>query len=138
MKVYILAIAVSILMTAIYSIQNAEEITVRFFSSWTLRQGVWEAVLFSGGVVIMWIFSMFGSWEMYIKNKKVIKEKDKRIAELEEEKKSLLSAMRMTPNEMADPRPAIELSKTAADETAQQPIAEPSDDLLEEKETEQY
>jgi cbb3-type cytochrome oxidase subunit 3 len=108
MKVYILAIAVSVLLTAIYSIQNSQEITVRFFSSWTFRQGVWEAVLFSGGVVLMWLFSILGSWEIYRKNRKIIKEKDKRISELEEEKKSLFSAIRAASSETDAPQPAAE------------------------------
>ncbi|MDR3353682.1 MAG: LapA family protein [Synergistaceae bacterium] len=124
MKVYILAIAVSILLTAIYSVQNSDEITVRFFSAWTFRQGVWEAVLFSGGAVIMWLFSVFGSWEMYLKNKKIIKEKDKRISELEEEKKSLFSAIRVASGEMD------------ASYAELQQIEEQSGSLLEESEKE--
>ncbi|MDR1482231.1 MAG: LapA family protein [Synergistaceae bacterium] len=137
MKVHILAIAVSILLTAIYSIQNSQEITVRFFSTWTFRQGVWEAILFAGGVLIMWISSMFGSWDTYVRNKKVVKEKDKRIAELEEERKSLISAIRMTPNEAADRQLAAEPPETA-DETVYQPVEESFDSLSKEKETEQY
>ncbi|MDR1884850.1 MAG: LapA family protein [Synergistaceae bacterium] len=99
MKAYILAIAVSILLSAIYAVQNSEEITVRFFAAWTFRQGIWEAILFSGGVLLMWLFSVYGSVESYRSNRRTVREKDRRISELEEEKKSLLSAIAMTPRE---------------------------------------
>lgn len=75
------------------------EVTVTFLMfKKTFPQGVWEVILFSFGAVLMWIFSIFASIEAHSGTSKKIKERDKRIRELEEEKHSLLSAFKhMTP-----------------------------------------
>ncbi|MDR1470950.1 MAG: LapA family protein [Synergistaceae bacterium] len=94
MRSYILAIAVAMLLAAIYAFQNAAEISVSFFMfERSFPQGVWEAILFSLGAVLMWLFSILATFETYSKNRKTTKDLNKRIADLEEEKKSLLGAL---------------------------------------------
>jgi uncharacterized integral membrane protein len=90
---YILAIAFSILLSAVYAFQNASDIYVKFLMfERSFPQGVWEALLFSAGVLLMWVFSIFASLEGRAKYRAMIKERDQKIAGLEEEKKSMLSA----------------------------------------------
>jgi uncharacterized membrane protein YciS (DUF1049 family) len=102
---YILAIAFSILLSALYAFQNAGDIYVKFIVfERQFPQGVWEALLFSAGVVLMWIFSLFASFETRGRFKAKIKEKDLKITQLEEEKKSLLLAF----NRLSPGTPAIE------------------------------
>jgi uncharacterized integral membrane protein len=136
---YILAIAVSILFAAIYSYQNAAEISVRFFMfERNFPQGIWEAILFSLGSVIMWFFSVLSAFEVYSKNKKVTMELNKKIEGLEEDKKSLLETLQhlapgagYTPSDEA---PVCELPsldgavKSRPDESApsDEPSVEPS------------
>lgn len=94
MRSYALAIAASMLLAAIYVFQNVGEVTVRFFVfEHVFPQGVWEVLLFSVGAVIMWTFSLFASLELRAKYRSQIKDRDKKIAALEEEKSSLLSAI---------------------------------------------
>ena len=95
MRSYILAIAFSMLLSAIYVFQNTGDIYVRFLMfEREFPQGVWEVLLFSVGAVIMWLFSIFASLEMRSKNSARIKERDKKISQLEEEKNSLLAAFK--------------------------------------------
>jgi uncharacterized integral membrane protein len=101
---YVLAIAFSILLSAVYAFQNAGDIYVKFLVfERTFPQGVWEALLFSAGVLLMWIFSIFASLEGRAKYRGMIKERDLKIANLEEEKKSLLAAF----NNIAPQTPAV-------------------------------
>lgn len=94
MRSYALAIAASMLLAAIYVFQNVGEVTVRFFMfEHVFPQGVWEVLLFSVGAVIMWVFSLFASLELRAKYRSQIKDRDKKITALEEEKSSLLSAI---------------------------------------------
>ncbi|MDR1916498.1 MAG: LapA family protein [Synergistaceae bacterium] len=95
MRSYILAIAVATLLAAIYAFQNTAEISVRFFMfEMNFPQGVWEAILFSCGAVLMWFFSILASFEMYSKSRKITMDLNKRIEDLEEEKKSLMEVLR--------------------------------------------
>ena len=98
MRSYILAIAVSMLLAAAYAFQNTSEITVRFFAfQRAFPQGVWEIVLFSIGALLMWFFSILASIETHTTHRSQVKERDKKIAELEAEKSSLLNAFRHLP-----------------------------------------
>lgn len=94
MKSYALAIAFSVLLAAVYSFQNPGEVTVRFLI-WTreLPQGVWESAVFGAGCVLMWIVSLSAYWELRSKFKGRIKEQEKRIQKLEEERLSILRAI---------------------------------------------
>lgn len=94
MRSYALAIAVAMLVSALYAFQNTQEILVKFFS-WerTLPQGVWEVLIFAAGGVLMWLVSLFALMESRAKLVKQLKEKDKRIKELETEKESLIRAI---------------------------------------------
>ena len=93
MRSYILAVAVAMLLSAVYAFQNGAEITVQFLMfSRKFPQGVWEVIVFSVGAFLMWFFSIIASVEIHTKHTKQLKERDKRIAELEDEKKSLLTA----------------------------------------------
>lgn len=57
MKSYALAITLSMLISAIYAIQNTQEITVRFlFFEGVYAQGVVGGHSFSAGAVLMWFF----------------------------------------------------------------------------------
>jgi len=94
MRSYALAITASMLLSAIYVFQNVDDVTVRFFIfQHVFPQGVWEALLFSAGAVLMWFFSIFASLELRVKYRSQIKERDKTIKRLEDEKASLLSAI---------------------------------------------
>jgi uncharacterized integral membrane protein len=123
---YILALAFSILLSAVYAFQNSGDIYVRFLVfERVFPQGVWEALLFSAGVLLMWIFSIFASLEGRAKYKGIIKEKDLKITGLEEEKKSLLSAFNnLSPSPSG---PAVS-SLPAQDEPQPDPSPEPAPD----------
>lgn len=121
MRSYILAVAVAMLLSAVYAFQNAAEITVHFLMfSRKFPQGVWEVIVFSVGAFLMWFFSVIASVEIHTKHTKQIKERDKRIAELEDEKKSLLTAFgHIAPgtDPLAKPEPVEEVA--AAEETTE-------------------
>lgn len=94
MRSYALAITASMLLSAIYVFQNVGDVTVRFFIfEHVFPQGVWEALLFSAGAVLMWFFSIFASLELRVKYRSQLKDRDKKIKVLEEEKTSLLAAI---------------------------------------------
>lgn len=94
LKSYILAIVLTMFLSALFAFQNIGDVTVRFlFFEWTLPQGVWEVVLFSSGAAIMWFFSLFSVFEVRSKLKKELKSKDEKIASLEQEKKSILESL---------------------------------------------
>ncbi|MDR2779578.1 MAG: LapA family protein [Synergistaceae bacterium] len=95
MRSYLLGIVVAILLSAIYAFSNTGAITVSFLNlKRDFPQGIWEILLFAAGAVLMWLFSVAASFELYAANRKKNRETAKRIAELEEEKKSLLTALR--------------------------------------------
>lgn len=98
MRSYILAIAISTLLAALYAFQNTSEITVHFLLfQRAFPQGVWEVVLFSIGTVLMWFFSILASIETHKKHRKELKDRDRRISELTEERTSLLNAFKYLP-----------------------------------------
>lgn len=93
MKSYILAIAITMFLSALYAFQNIGDVTVKFFVfERTFPQGVWDVLLFASGAVLMWIFSVFSSMESKGKYKKIIKEKDEKIASAEKERAVLLES----------------------------------------------
>jgi uncharacterized membrane protein YciS (DUF1049 family) len=123
LRSYILAIAFSIVFAVVYSYQNAGDIYVKFLMfERQFPQGVWEALLFSVGVLLMWLFSIFASIEGYSKHKAQIKERDEKIALLEEEKKSLLAAF----NHL-QPIPGLDVPPDAAPETLAPAELEPEE-----------
>lgn len=94
MKSYILAITVTMFLSALFAFQNIGDITVRFLIfEWVLPQGVWEVVVFCSGAAIMWIFSIFSMFEVRSKCKKELKSKDEKIAAIEKEKKTILESL---------------------------------------------
>jgi uncharacterized integral membrane protein len=94
MKSYILTIVVVMILSAVYALSNTAEITVQFLTlQTTFPQGLWEVIVFACGVLIMGIASISASVETYVKNRKKGKELTKRIAQLEDERKSLLGAL---------------------------------------------
>lgn len=87
MKSYILAITVTMFLSALFAFQNIGDVTVRFLIfEWVLPQGVWEVLVFCAGAAIMWIFSIFSMFEVRGKYKKELKAKDEKIAAVEREK----------------------------------------------------
>lgn len=94
MKSYILAIAITMFLSALYAFQNIGDVTVRFLVfEWVFPQGVWDVMIFACGAVLMWIFSIFSGVETKGKYKKIIKEKDEKITALEKEKVTLLESL---------------------------------------------
>ena len=94
MKSYILAITVTMFLSALFAFQNIGDVTVRFLVfEWVLPQGVWEVLIFCAGAAIMWIFSIFSMFEVRGKYKKELKAKDERIAEKKKEKKTILESV---------------------------------------------
>lgn len=138
MKSYILAVAFSMLLSAIYAFQNMADITVRFITfQRDVPQGVWEVILFSFGAVLMWFFSILASLENAKKYRGQIKERDAKITSLENEKTSLLNAFNHLPKvesavlpdcACASAEPAPE--EPADEKSAEQP--EPTDAVSEE------
>lgn len=99
MKSYALAMAVSMFLAAIYAFQNTTTITVQFLMfAREVPQGLWEVLLFSSGLVLMWLFSILASLELRSNHRAQIKERDEKIALLEEEKSSLLAAFKHMPS----------------------------------------
>lgn len=97
MKSYILAIAITMFLSALYAFQNIGDVTVRFLVfEWIFPQGVWDVMIFACGAVLMWIFSIFSGVETKGKYKKIIKEKDEKITALEREKVTLLESLSST------------------------------------------
>ncbi|MDO5115937.1 MAG: LapA family protein [Synergistaceae bacterium] len=118
MRSYILAIVVTMFLSALFAFQNIGEVTVRFLMfEWTLPQGVWEVVLFSSGAAIMWFFSLFSVFEVRSKLKKALKEKDEKIAALEQEKKAILASLTVKPHET--PEAAKQSAGASEAETAE-------------------
>jgi len=118
---YALAIAVAMLVSALYAFQNSQEVLVKFFS-WerTLPQGVWEVLIFAAGGVLMWLVSLFALMESRAKLVKQLKEKDKRIKELETEKESLIRAIGETKKTYGlGEEPSSKVDPAAKDETQQ-------------------
>lgn len=95
MKSYALAIAISMLLAAVYAFQNTADVIVKFLV-WevALPQGIWEVMLFAAGGVLMWMVSLFAMMESRSKYSRQVKEKETRIRELEEERTSLMGAIR--------------------------------------------
>ena len=115
MKSYVLAIVLTMFLSALFAFQNIGDVTVKFvFWQWTLPQGVWEVVLFSTGAAVMWFFSLFSVFEVRSKFKKQLKEKDDKIAALEQEKKAILDSVtaKQQPAETAE-------QKSGAQQTAE-------------------
>ncbi|MFP4481548.1 MAG: LapA family protein [Thermovirgaceae bacterium] len=113
MKSYALAVALAMLLAATYAFQNTGEILVRFLI-WerTIPQGIWDVLLFAAGGVLMWFVSLFALLETRGRYVRQIREKDKRIKDLEEERVSLMAAFRTRPEppgeKPADTEPAPE------------------------------
>jgi uncharacterized integral membrane protein len=95
MKSYALAVAIAMLLAAVYAFQNTTEILVRFVI-WEIAvpQGIWEVMLFAAGGVLMWLVSIFAMMESRSGYSKKLKEKEARVKELEEERGSLMGALR--------------------------------------------
>ena len=94
MRSYALAIAFSVLLAAVYAFQNPGDVTVRFLL-WTrdVPQGVWEAAVFAGGCVLMWVVSLSAFLELRTGYRSRFKEQDIKIKKLEEERISILRAI---------------------------------------------
>jgi uncharacterized integral membrane protein len=94
MRSYLLGIVVAVLLSAVYAFSNTGEVSVRFLNlEHDFPQGIWEICLFAAGALIMWFFSVAASFELYAANRKKNRETAKKIAELEDEKKSLLTTL---------------------------------------------
>jgi uncharacterized membrane protein YciS (DUF1049 family) len=116
MKSYFLGIVVAIALSAVYVTYNTAEITVNYLGfQATFNQGIWDVFLFGAGAIIMWVLSLAASFETYTANKKRTQELNKKIEELENEKKSLLSALENIgrPNAARNAEKAIAEAKTA-------------------------
>ena len=106
LKSYILAIVLTMFLSALFAFQNIGDVTIRFLIfEWTLPQGVWEVVLFSSGAAIMWFFSLFSVFEVRSKYKKELKQKDEKIAALEQEKKTILDSFVAKTQAASESRP---------------------------------
>ncbi len=94
MRSYALAIAFSVLLAAVYAFQNAGDVTVRFLL-WTrdVPQGIWEAAVFAGGCVLMWVVSLSAFLELRTSYRSRFREQDMKIKKLEEERISILRAI---------------------------------------------
>ena len=113
MKSYTLAVALAMLLSALYAFQNPGDVTVRFLLyERTVPQGLWEVLLFSSGVVLMWLFSLGALLEVRKKYRSQLKAAEKRAEGLEEERKSLLAAFQHRNGQEVLPQPAADPSST--------------------------
>lgn len=95
MMSYIWVVTLSALVSVIYASQNTHEATIYFLGfEKVFTQGIWGAILFSSGCVLMWLFSVPALLELRLKYRKQIRERDKKIMSLEEERNALLLAFR--------------------------------------------
>ncbi len=109
MKSYVLAIVLTVFLSALFAFQNIGDVTVKFIVfERTFPQGVWEVALFSCGAAVMWFFSLFSVFEVRSKLKKQLKEKDDRIAALEQEKKAILDSVMVKQAAVGTEGPAVE------------------------------
>ena len=119
MKSYTLAVALAMLLSALYAFQNPGDVTVRFLLyDRTVPQGLWEVLLFSSGAVLMWVFSLAALLEVRKKYRGQIKALEKRAEGLAEERKSLLAALQrgvvevpVGVSRMEEPTPVSEISE---------------------------
>jgi uncharacterized integral membrane protein len=102
MRSYALAVAFSVLLSAVYAFQNPGDITVRFLLwSREVPQGVWEAAVFAAGCVLMWIVSISAFIEQRTRYRQQIKEQETKVKKLEEERRELLRSAPKTPEQTA-------------------------------------
>lgn len=126
MKSTMLAIVITMFISALYSFQNLDPIKVKFFVfEGSFPQGVWEVVLFCAGVVLMWIFSMFASLETRGKYKKLLKEKDEKLKAADEEKKSIIASVAAA-SKNSEPTEVTPTDVVKTDQTASQSNSEGS------------
>jgi len=120
MKSYILAITVTMFLSALFAFQNISDVTVRFLMfEWTFPQGLWEVFIFCAGAAIMWIFSIFSLFEVRGKYKREIKSRDEKITAAENERKMLLETVASVKNnaeyfadKLSGPKNDVEQNKT--------------------------
>lgn len=94
MKSYMLAVALAMLVAAGFVFQNPGMVTVHFLVwSKELPQGVWEVVLFAAGAVLMWGVSLIAMMEERNRYRREIRDLDRRVTELREERDSLVNAL---------------------------------------------
>lgn len=120
MKSYILAIVITMFLSALYAFQNSGDVVVRFLLfEWVFPQGVWDVLIFAGGAVLMWLFSLFSGMEARGKYKAIIKEKDEKIAALEKEKTTLFESLGAARRNTEEPTaPVIIKEESKPDEAA--------------------
>ena len=103
MKCTMLAIVITMSVSALYSFQNLDTVRVCFlFSEWNFPQGVWEIVLFCAGVILMWLLSLLAQLETRNKYKRQIKELNDKLHAIEEEKKNIVAAVPDVPSDNAN------------------------------------
>ena len=120
LKSYLLAIVVTMFLSALFAYQNIGEVTVRFlFFEWTLPQGVWEVIIFSAGAALLWFFSLFSVFEVRGKYKKELKARDEKIETLTQEKKSILESIAAKPQTAAAPAAAPQSAQPAVPQTVE-------------------
>jgi len=116
MKSTMLAVIVTMVISALYSVQNIGTVTIRFLMfKWSFPQGVWDIVLFCSGAVMMWLFSLLASREVRNKYKREVKELKEKLGSMERDKKDLIDSIAaantmQNPGDIsyADPQPVSE------------------------------
>ncbi|MDR1651927.1 MAG: LapA family protein [Synergistaceae bacterium] len=131
MKSYFLCFLVLMVLSAVYTISNTADVTVRFFTiEKVFSQGLWEILLFLSGALIMWLFSVGAEIEVYRENRKKARELARKVKELEDEKHALLVTLQRLGG-AADPTPAIQdagIDPKTSKETAPQALPAVSED----------
>ncbi|MDO4953354.1 MAG: LapA family protein [Synergistaceae bacterium] len=103
MKCTMLAIVITMSVSALYSFQNLDTVKVRFlFSEWNFPQGVWEIGLFCAGVILMWLLSLLAQLETKNKYKRQIKALNDKLYAIEEEKKNVVDTVSNVPSNSAN------------------------------------
>ncbi len=95
MRSYGLGLGFVAILAATYAVQNQDILAVRFLAwDFALSQGLWEIFLFFFGILLMWVISLFASWEGRFRNRRELERTRRRVAALEKERADLLAAMK--------------------------------------------
>ena len=103
MKSTLLAIVITMFVSALYAVQNLDVVKIRFmFGEWAFPQGVWDIVLFCAGAALMWLVSTFAGYEKRGEYKKQINELSCKLQSAEAEKNNLIASIAALKNKIND------------------------------------
>lgn len=95
MRSYGLGLGFVAVLAATFAVQNQDIVAVRFLAwDFALHQGMWEILLFTLGILLMWVISLAASWEAKFRSRRELERCRRRVESLEKERSALLAAMK--------------------------------------------